>query len=271
MVLCRKCLVFLCVFLFGCDAADQVVERDAPVKVASRVLLENQSNHSGVLLKFLDQHGFTVSDDSGFFDTGHFQPDEPVPDGAYAVRVVYPYFETKDTTVTIVSGEFDPPFQIRLTQLARFWVEPGDTTGVIGSAGRIRGYVENLSDSLLSLIMPGEQNRFAIRPYRQSWPEASCVYCQHLVSSVQGVTSGVVVSPGSTSDAESFSFNYIAGCPINRCVRPGAYDVYFAVGDVQVFGDYFGVPLDPSQRELQATLFEKPELISSARVLLLDP
>lgn len=263
--------VLLCIAIAGCDHTTALDPDSSLPDFRSRVVLDNQTNHSGVLVKLLGTNAIAVSNDSGYFDFSLRQIDEPFQDGDYSARIIYPYFSSVDTSITLVNGVIDPPLQIQLEQFVRFWVEPSDTLGVISSDGQLRGYAENLTDQILTYATGGLQKRWAIEPFIREWDESRCAYCRQITDGVQGLPSGIRLDPYETKLIGYFSFSWFDGCSVYLCIAPGAYDVYVgaATGEYQ---DYFSTRVwsDPHHSALNQSLLKKPELMAPARIFVIN-
>lgn len=86
------------------------------------VRLENQTDHSGIMIRLVELNKFVITDSLGRFEFDSFAP------GTYTLRARYPYFKTEERTVLFEAGKIKTQVNIVLKQQLQFWIEPAETT-----------------------------------------------------------------------------------------------------------------------------------------------
>lgn len=97
----------------------QVTEASASALI---VRLENQTDHSGIMIRLVELNKFVITDSLGHFDFDTLAP------GNYTLRARYPYFKSEQRTVLVEEGKIKMPINIVLKQQLQFWIEPAETT-----------------------------------------------------------------------------------------------------------------------------------------------
>lgn len=171
-----KILVFLpiltiMVFFLNCKkdkiTSNNIIEADI------RVMLENQIEHSGIMVKILEIDKFYITDSTGrvLFDS--------IPDGNYTLQVKYPYFITDMANIIIEDGKIKLTVNIELKQKMQFWIEPAETTISMSNLGNpdvfsISGFrqyrvnITKLPVSVRSMFDPVDL--WAFLPQGFEWP-----------------------------------------------------------------------------------------------------
>jgi len=85
------------------------------------VQLQNQADHSGIIIRLIELNTYTTTDSLGHFEF------KSIPDGNYTLQAKYPYFSTEQIGVSIEEGKIKVPINIVLKQKVKFWVEPAET------------------------------------------------------------------------------------------------------------------------------------------------
>ena len=86
------------------------------------VRLENQLEHSGIMVQIVELDTLVVTDSTGAFNF------ENLPDGNYTLDARYPYFASGRDSVVVKNGEIEGPVHLELEQQLQFWIEPAETT-----------------------------------------------------------------------------------------------------------------------------------------------
>ncbi len=93
------------------------------------IRLQNQTDHSGVMVQLLELDQFVITD-----STGEFTFDR-LPDGIYTLQAKYPYFRTDQITVQVENGNIQTPVGLELKQQLQFWIKPVETTISMSNRG----------------------------------------------------------------------------------------------------------------------------------------
>ena len=214
---------------------------------AGYVLLENQTEHSGVTI-FIPEIGIWQSIDSlGYFNL-HF-----VPDGIWILKVRYPYFIDIETTIVSDDGHIFFDLNFLLIQQLKFWVVPTEITLDSGIESwedlGITGYVTNISSSTASMsVSNGLPHFFYINPIDHEWNHEyelggmdHFCFLNYQCFSSDGFPSQIsyIINPG---DTLSTDYLYIAGPFIDEnCIVPGSYEGNFLISDDYNYPEYFGL------------------------------
>jgi hypothetical protein len=115
------------VFFLNCKK-DEITNHNI-VKEYVRVTLENQIEHSGIMVKILELDKFFITDSTGLvlFDS--------IPDGNYILQAKYPYFTMDHANVLFEEGKIQSTVNIELKQQMQFWIEPAETTISMSNLG----------------------------------------------------------------------------------------------------------------------------------------
>ena len=227
------------------------------------VRLENQSDHSGVLLRMAELDSTAVTDSTGLFSFSG------IPDGHWELTAIYPFFERDTTEVELADGLLQGQIDITLEQLLQFWVEPADTTVAMSQSDDehhfslvLWGYLSNLSDHAVTVkAAHGPRALVAIRPLAAAASE----YCDELYG---------WLSPNDTIDwfvltfepGETRLFPLGAGRRYRvECFEPGPYEISWCVSDEFNYRGHFN-----RYGDLNRTLLAKRELFRPATVTLVQ-
>lgn len=126
----------------GCGGSSDGFEPSPGVSGA--VHLQNQADHSGVLVRIVGLEGVAVTDSAGVFSFAD------IPDGRWRVEAGYPYFDVDNAEVEVRDGLQRNAVRFRPRQLLRFWIELPDTFVSFCKCEQslefdMSGYVENLT------------------------------------------------------------------------------------------------------------------------------
>jgi len=135
----------LVIIFFGCTKPtapdDKVLDTD------NYIHLQNQTDHSGVLIKIIDSDAMAITDSLGCFTL------PKVANGEYTLQAKYPFFKIVEQSVVIADSVLQTEIEIELEQQLQFWVEPAETTLTMADKTRFwefRGYAKNISDTVVS-------------------------------------------------------------------------------------------------------------------------
>jgi hypothetical protein len=242
------------------------------ISVLTRVTLQNQTEHSGIMVELVELDTFTVTDSTGAFLF------KDVANGEYTLKAGYPYFAFASTTITVQGSSIQTPVDLELQQLLQFWVEPHEITLSIDSLSTIEIilYVENITDSIVSIggyTLPEFFN--ALEPQGFNWPLINYPeFCQRVYGTF--VNGDIPYPPGGfippntvTSFNVSLWINNIYGC-----LLVGDYLLFMAYTDLSRFPKYFDSryiwndsdPLQPVYEKMNRSIYKKRELFRPARV-----
>ena len=217
-----------------------------PIGLVGIVELENQDEHSGVIVWNSELDTFAITDETGLFDFGN------VADGSYELRVRYPYFEEKVIKFKVEDGKTTTNKPVRLKQVLRFWIEPAETTISINQDSTneyildMRGFVENLTEDTVRIGGTlGPRKLFSLYPTKSSWPLTyddvdnrieSCYehYGWHGANIFFDLFVFPIV-PGITGSSILRTPNGF----ILQCLDIGAYYAFWSLSDQRHFKEYF--------------------------------
>jgi hypothetical protein len=236
--------------------------RPAP-GLSGYVRLENQNDHSGVLLRVSELDSTAVTDSTGFFSFGG------IPDGSWQIVARYPYFEPDTATANLANGILQERIDITLEQLFQFWIEPSDTTISMSQPGDEHtfrlfqwGHLTNISDHPVTVEGELDPRVFvAIRPTEST----ASKYCDEHYG---------WLSPIDAYDWFVFTFEpgehrafplWILGSYMKDCFEPGRYEVYCCISDQLTYREHF----EPYS-SLNWTLLKKRELLRPGRVRITE-
>jgi hypothetical protein len=255
-------LLMILTIVVSCDERKSICRPSQGINGVAR--LENQSEHSGVLLKLIELDSTAVTNADGFFSFAD------IPDGLWKLAVLYPYFKSDTTEVELVGGLLQRPIEITLSQLLQFSIEPIDTTiSMSGSAWddyhfrmELRGRLENVSEHPVRIVasfLPREL--LAIRP-RQSYPSDGCdKEYGWLTPLIWENSFDYTFEPGERRMVVLGS-RYWFKTP---CFEPGEYEVYWSLLDNYFHREHF----EPYS-DLNWTLLRKRELLRPASLTLTE-
>lgn len=236
-------LVFIIIFslwVFQCDSIMNSREDSMLVQ------LQNQADHSGIIVHLTELNTFTITDSLGQFEFKN------VPDGNYTLQAKYPYFSTEQIGVNIEGGKIETPINIVLKQQLKFWVEPDETTfsrnnldnpRVFAIEG-IRVFYKNISEKTILMgtafdpLFP-----WALVPQGFNWPfienpDGRPEYCYEIYGWL-GSTDAIVdfritIQPGETR------FALVGSNTLEKdCVKEGTYLFYSLINDMINYPEYF--------------------------------
>jgi len=140
------------------------------------VRLQNQTEHSGIMVEFTELNRFTLTDSLGYFSF------DDLPNGIYTLHAKYPYFRPEHETVLVKDGKIQTPVNLELKQLLQFWVEPPETTISMSnlgnpdwfSLGGLRQYLVNITTVPVRVgTYLGPVHLWALVPQGFDWPYVS--------------------------------------------------------------------------------------------------
>jgi hypothetical protein len=216
------------------------------------VLLENQSDHSGVLVRISGTEHSTATRSTGYFSF------RDVPDGTWNIEAEYPYFESQNLEVEVAGGLQQSPARLVLQQELQFWFGSVDTaislSGLepINSELVLDGYVQNISDSNVGVL--------------------SISGCSLMLFAIRGASASMTdecearhgwLAPGDCMPVYSYCFEpgetrrFVAGAALYReCFEPGSYEVFWSLNDNGNHAEHFQWDSD-----LNKSLIAKRELL----------
>ena len=252
----------------------------------SHVTLENQAEHSGILVKFVELDTVVFTDSTGYFNF------EKLPDGAWTLTAKYPYFSSAEESVNVEDGVVQHTIDILLKQKLQFWVEPAETTISMnqgdssGFTFTLQGHLVNLTDERVTVRgVLDPRTFFAISPQGFQWPFVHnpanrAEFCYEHYEWF-GATDAIDLfefhfDPG---DTISFPARLPEGWFLISCFNPGIYLVFSAPSDHWNYqehfeADYFWQEDDSSSwisyNPLNKTLLKKRELFRPATINLTE-
>lgn len=271
---------FLFLYL-SCE--EKITEPEEIEQTNFSVKLQNQSDHSGVMLKFLGLDSIVVSDSAGNFDLSN------LPDGTFNIEIKYPYFETIHAEVEVINEKICSgiSLNLELKQLLQFWIEPAETTISMNNAGNpyyfslnvFRQYRVNISDNPVDVYTTvAPRDLWALVPLDNEWPYVpnpdSLPYCYRSYNWFGGTDLqdlfGIVLQPYDTS--------FVTVGPTfasPECFAEASYLFYSAISDLSHYPEYFdpayvygfrGEGKNHLYQEMNRSILKKTELFRPAVV-----
>ncbi len=154
-------LIFL---LWGCDKPTSPDEENN--KAENYIHLQNQSDHSGVLIKMLETDAMAMTDSFGYFVL------PKIADGEYTLQAKYPFFEIVEQKVEIADSVLVTKVRLELEQQIQFWVEPAETTFSISEKNKFwkyKAYTTNISKNIYEGRSKYGTNEWGIVPENINW------------------------------------------------------------------------------------------------------
>jgi len=271
-----------------------IIDRDTVVVdfqvhefIQNRVKLENQLEHSGIMVKIVELDTFVITDSTGLFIFDN------LPDGNYTLLARYPYFAPVQQNILIQDGVFQTPVNLQLKQQLQFWIEPAETTIVRQSQTNphvflfpgLRQYRVNVSDEPVTVNTFLEPNDFwALVPQDFDWPYVSNPdslpdYCYGLYGWLGGTDiEGGRETTFQLGDTSFVIVPRLGDFLLKDCVKPGAYLFYSSISDLGHYLEYFDPAYvrykgNPNQRlcdEMNRSLLKKRELFRPATIYIID-
>jgi hypothetical protein len=257
-----SCLLVLLLAVPSCNEPTLILRPELGLN--GRVTLENQSDHSGVLVTILGLDTTAVTDSGGYFSFSD------IPDGEWSLEAVYPYFESDTTVAEMTGGVLQSPVDMELRQLLQFSIEPSDTTISMSESAwddyhfkmEFWGHLENLSGHSVRVV--GTRIPFRLLAIRPVGFTASD-FCDERYG---------WLSPVNTYDFFDLTFapseKRLFGLGLGyrfwtTCFEPGTYEVYWSLLDNGHYKEHF----EPYS-ELNRTLLAKRELLSPITLTLVE-
>ncbi|NIA31950.1 MAG: hypothetical protein GWP06_18825 [Actinobacteria bacterium] len=139
---------------------------DKPKADKNYIHLQNQSDHSGVLIKLMDTDVKAVTDSLGYFVL------PKAAAGEYTLQAKYPFFKILEQKVEIVDSTLQTKIHLELEQQIQFWVEPAETTLSVNEKTRFwefTGYATNISDTMISGTTYSVPENWGLVPESLDW------------------------------------------------------------------------------------------------------
>lgn len=270
--------------LVGCE---KVIDPEKYLQTELSVRLQYQTDHSGVMIKFIEADYFVLTDSTGRFELSNLS------DGTFNVEIKYPYFEKKYAEVEVIEGEIysNISLNLELKQLIQFWIEPAETTLSMNNSGNpdffsmnvFKQYKVNISDNSIIVGTYLEPiNLWAIVPLDNEWPYIpnpdSLQFCYDNYNWFGG-TDAIInylisINPNDT-------LNTIVGPTYVsiECFEEGTYFFFSAVSDLGHYPEYFdpafaygylGEGRNQLYKEMNRSILKKIELLKPAVVHLIN-
>ncbi len=243
----------------------------------TRVTLENQSEHSGIMVELLELDTFAVTDSTGKFIL------QNIPDGEYTMRAGYPYFSFAETKVLVQNGIIQTPVNMELKQLLQFWVEPSETTLSALDLSTLTAYlfVKNITDTIVTIGGYSSPEIFvAFEPQGFDWPLDSVPnLCERRHGTF--VNGDLTVAPG-YSFLPSVTKSFQRQIPMDwgdSCFQRGTYLLFLGYTDLSRFPRYFDSgrylwndsdPRQPVYEQMNKSLYKKQKLFRPATILVTE-
>jgi hypothetical protein len=163
------CFALLFLLLLDCEKLFSPDEKGVNAKSDAKknyIHLQNQTDHSGVLIKLIEADAIAVTDSSGFFIL------PKVVNGEYTFQARYPFFEIVEQKVKIADSMLVTKIQLELEQQIQFWVEPAETTLSVADKTRFwefMGYVKNISQNIYEAGPRSGLSEWGIVPETINW------------------------------------------------------------------------------------------------------
>jgi len=254
-----------------------------PQFTGKSIKLENQSDHSGIMIRLVELNKFVITDSQGRFEF------DSLATGQYTLKAKYPYFKTEQRTVLVEGGKIKTPINIVLKQQLQFWIEPAETTishnnlndPNFFSLSGMRLHIVNISGEPVSVWTPLDPKySWGLAPQGFNWPffpnpDNRPDYCyEHygwLGSTDMTVAFSFWIQPGETLLVTVPKPLTVIG---RDCVREGTYLFYSLPNNHGHYPEYFdpsyfmvdSLPHPQPYNQLSKTLLKKLELLRPAIV-----
>ena len=254
-------ILSISVFVVGCDSAP------SPEDISSSVVLENQSDHSGIMVDLVGTPSFQITGATG--SIGTFD----VPDGEYTFSLLYPYFLPDTIVHAIENGIPSPPFSIELVQAFAFRVQPDSAVVPLSNNQAVFSTsVKNVSTDSRQIGSYSSHWPYGVTMTNGEWPNEYCQGNAMIQVTAQGQPMLGSIGPGAEySRSPTFEFwTYF----LNQvgCLSAGEYYLFYAPTDAlagarRYFSSIGDSLLTPEQAlELNLSLYRKHELFHPALV-----
>lgn len=258
-------------------------------ELAGYIILENQSEHSGILVQLVELDSVVFTDSIGYFNFGQ------IPDGSWTLKAKYPYFTSAEESVIVEDNAIQDTIDILMRQKLQFWIEPAETTISMDQSDSsvftftLQGYLVNITDERVTVRgVLDPRTFFAISPQGIQWPfvpnrDNRTEFCYEHYEWF-GATDAIDLfdfnfNPG---DTISFRARLPEGWFLKSCFNPGIYLVFSAPSDHWNYQEYFDPayfwdrekdPFPPpwaweKSKQLNKTLLLKRELFQPATINL---
>lgn len=285
-----KFLIFALSLILFCQrdfSSITIQNQNEGMKVHERsiVTLQNQSEHSGIMVKLVELDTFVITDSSGSFEFPKLR------DGNYTLMAKYPYFSTKLLNIIVVDSTVQTRVNIELKQQFQFWIEPAETTISKSNMNNpnfflvsgLEQYRVNISHSALNVRSELDPlNYCAFYPEGFNWPfipnpDSLPDFCF--------INYGWIGSNDAYHDINlSFQADDTSWVPIpqdillKNCFYQGSYKFLSSVTDTYHYPEYFNPAYvrnqsNPNQGlydQMNRSLFKKLHLFRPATINIID-
>ncbi|NIA30648.1 MAG: hypothetical protein GWP06_12145 [Actinobacteria bacterium] len=145
---------------------DEKTANDKPEADKNYIHLQNQSDHSGILIQLMDTDVMAVTDSLGYFVL------PKTTDGEYTLQAKYPFFEIFEQRVEVTDSVLQTKIRIELEQQIQFWVEPAETTFSISEKNKFwkyKAYATNISDNVYEGRSRSGTSEWGLVPENINW------------------------------------------------------------------------------------------------------
>ena len=249
----------------------------------NEVHLQNQIEHSGIMVRLIELDKFVITDSNGHFEFN------TLPDGNYTIEAKYPYFSPEKKTIQVQYGKVQTEVSLELKQQLQFWIQPPETTVSMGNLGSpyafslsgFRQYRVNLTDVPVTVGTYVEPQEFLVLvPQGFEWPyianpDSLPDYCYREYGWMGG--NDLIIDAMHTFQPEdTTSFRIVNNTIVEHkeCFRAGDYFIYSAVSDLGHYPQYFDpvyvlyTPNQPLYYEMNRSVTKKRNLFRPAIIHL---
>ena len=236
------------------------------------VRLQNEVEHSGIMITIKELDVFTLTD-----PYGQFLFFEALPDGNYTLEAQYPYYEIVEIPVTVENQQLKDSLVLELKQLLQFEVIPSDTTLNFSSFTNdfpllMKVRVSNLTGQAFDWGTPqGPSYLNALRPSVGNYTDHPSIYCHYN----NGILTHLPTFDAHFGQIGPFQqFEVSVGKEFFlSCFLPGEYFFYSCVTVVAYYPKYFAHEYtvygqDLRYKKMNLSLYLKKRLFKPARVIL---
>jgi hypothetical protein len=263
LMICLICFILFCERDFS-SIIIQNQNEGGNVHGHSIVTLQNQSEHSGIMVKLVELDTFVITDSSGNFEFPKLR------DGNYTLMAKYPYFSTKLLNIIVVDSTVQTKVQIELKQQFQFWIEPSETTMSKSNMNNsnfflisgLKQYRVNITDSALNVRSELDPlNYYAFYPEGFNWPfipnpDSLPDFCF--------INYGWIGSNDAFHDINlSFQPDDTSWVPIpqgilsKNCFYQGSYKFFSSVTDTYHYPEYFNPAYVRNQKNPNQELYDQ--------------
>jgi hypothetical protein len=272
-------IIFFIIALYSSCDKKNPTQFDPPSQ-SNYIHLQNQTEHSGIMVKILELNRFVITDSLGYFEFDSLQ------NGKYTLTAKYPYFSSAQESINVKDNKIEQTVHLELNQLLQFWVEPPETTIFMSnqkdpnyfSLATVRTSALNVTNTIVDVgYYMGNPEFVAFLPVENKWPYGSnynppndCYLTFGRFVAFTFFNAGkITFQPGDT--LQSYTWQLFS---VRRdCFPIGNYLIFWAVSDLSRYPEYFdpyNILGKPINETMNQSLLKKNNLFRPGLVHLIN-